>query len=98
MKIILTKEQYSDLEYAAENYEMNVTQDYSGRGMYGNICFGVSGDYIDMYGVFKFLRDTLDDENLADDIMESRREDSLGFGSIIYFESVEVEGADEEDD
>jgi hypothetical protein len=82
------------------------TQSYSGRGMYGKTCLGVSidrgglGDFIAR--VIEATQSQVGGENI-EEIAESFRRmstDSLGMGQIVYFPGVPYEGSesDEEDE
>jgi hypothetical protein len=94
-----------DLQQLAENAGLRV-QSYSGRGMLGKYCLGISGQsvhriYADLF--FAMAQNTgagdedrLDTEEIAEAMM-SARDDSLGRGIILYFPTVEFydDGEDE---
>lgn len=70
-----------------------VPRSYSGRGMYGQKCLGVVIDnafgkfFADLFGEAKYL-----DKNKFEVIQEafnSMKTDSMGLGTIVYFENVE---------
>lgn len=78
-----------------------VRVDYSGRGMYGDKCFGLMLDGLpDMLKVFAglgLINETLDGE-LDDDIQrlaEAVRTDNMGRDTIYYFPGFEFEAAGE---
>ena len=79
------------------------TRSYSGRGMYGRKCLGVSMDAEERplkiaADVFEYLLDDMGGMSEADkkDILRAFKgacTDSLGLGSILYFPRIEyVEG------
>lgn len=69
-----------------EEYNLELYEDYSGRGMYGTECIGVEGDTYDIQGATGALRK----------ILGNNRQDSMGLGSIIYWPSVSMESLKEE--
>lgn len=80
--------------------DIGATRSYSGRGMYGATCLGVSTD--DTIG--KFVADAIDQAELFDVdltalawVFRRMRSDSLGLGSILYFPGVAYVGDDSED-
>jgi hypothetical protein len=72
--------------------EATVHPDYSGRGMYGERCFGISGRYLTAIGVLEVLEDVFGvDSPKARDFMHRVQTDSLGLGTIFYFPGYSVE-------
>lgn len=67
--------------------EYNVRNDYSGRGMYGETCFGVSGaDEFTLGVIFhRLMGDT------AVELANRANTDTLGRGTIVYFPGVKLE-------
>jgi hypothetical protein len=62
--------------------------DYSGRGMYSDKCFGITGSQRD-YGAFLLsLAETNGD--LARDLNQVHRTDTLGSRTIFYFPGYQV--------
>ena len=76
------------------------TRSYSGRGMYGKECLGVS---IDRGGLGNFIADVLEnlDTDRVEEIAEAFRHlstDSLGLGMIAYFPGVPYNGSSSDDE
>lgn len=99
----MSREFYNHLIQAAEDgdFEIRFHDDYSGRFMYGNKCFGVSGDPQTIQYLFYLLHliskgATKAAENLVEeadwffDAMCSVCQDSLGIGMIYYFPEIIV--------
>jgi hypothetical protein len=76
-------------------------QSYSGRGMYGSTCLGVTLDASGKLGVMiSDLLDNLTEEQLDDlhQISNGFRRmawDSMGLGMIVYFPEVEYGGEED---
>lgn len=75
------------IQVLAERHHMDV-QSYSGRGMYGNTCLGIStdapvgdllADIILSVGTVTYTR-----ESFAEDFRRMQQ-DSMGMGTIYYF-------------
>lgn len=62
---------------AERNPDISLHTDYSGRGMFGDTCYGLSGDEHEIVRA-------MERENLPDGT-----KDQLGLGVIIYWPSVE---------
>lgn len=63
-------------------------QSYSGRGMYGKQCVGVSvprGELLRACMKIALALTEMDERELADTISDEAMSDSLGLGSILYF-------------
>lgn len=94
---------------------------YSGRGMYGRSCLGITVDRDSefenkpYYLVYRLIQvaiqeamdhaaaeeeaDAIADRMEAlDEVFKSARQDSMGLGYIIYFEDVEWQEPDDEDE
>lgn len=80
----------SELDSLAEMHDMTLRNDYSGRGMYGDKCFGIDYWSTSAWDVAKFLMAALGQDR-AFEIMESHHMDSMGMGYIHYFPGVTVE-------
>jgi hypothetical protein len=79
------KEKVAAIEKVADKVNGDVVKDYSGRGMYGKICYGIDCDNANYcleqagaYGLF------------------GAKVDSMGRGFIVYWE--EIEGTAEEEE
>lgn len=84
-------QQYSDLEKVqaiAERHELSLDADYSGRGMYGKRCVGVSGDWGQFY---QFILDLSWESPEDFGMEEAPRQESMGHGSIWYWPRVSKE-------
>lgn len=113
----LNKEQMVALKTAIEDCDYSPYYNYSGRGMYGNLCFGFSIDRFTSSSkaitsiIMSMLYNCGDGEEFEDvrDIIEvinngNIKEDSLGMGTIIYFQDMKYpkdwndDGEEEEDE
>ena len=80
-----------------DSYEANVEirADYSGRGMYGDSCFGVV-----VASVSEFVKFLLivaeDDQELAWELASHAKEDSMGYSTIYYFPGYQIASDDED--
>lgn len=91
IEMTLWTEVVSDME----GHGVDVRDDYSGRGMFGDRCIAVCGNLGDL---IRFIRTvvvnmvTEDDDpvDLLDDLAESARQDSMGTGTVYYFPGVTV--------
>lgn len=75
------------------------TRSYSGRGMYGKQCLGVSvsGGFGEFLSALVKGISSIESENMIDLIEEVSKveTDSLGMGTIVYFPKVDFEEEDE---
>lgn len=79
----------SELDSLAETYEMTLRNDYSGRGMYGEKCFGIDYWSTSSWEVAKYLMEALGVDRTYQ-IMEVHHMDSMGMDYIHYFPGVTV--------
>lgn len=102
-RITLTRSEFDSLR---DRYD-DVRSSYGGRGMYGKTCLGYVGSepHLFIFDLARLLAERdMDGPLYADDIryeIESLgfpSTDSMGFDTIYYFRSIEVEPGDEEDD
>lgn len=91
------------LSYTQENHDdIRLRENYSGRGMYGEDCYGVVGD-TDALDEFELalsiltVADDLDDEvngytvlNALIDVRDMRHADSMGMDRIYYYPRLTV--------
>jgi len=88
-----------DAIYEAELDEDSLYEGYSGRAMYGAKCFGL---IVDRPGeAAKFLvkiANALADDDLADELADAWRSDSMGLSTIVYFPGFEVANDEKEQD
>lgn len=109
-KILMTKDQFSDLQDALNDNDEYLRPDYSGRGMYGATCLGYTtddGPAKFQISLAKLLGPQLlhydegeeldiDDLEEAMDALGSPSSDSMGRRSIYYYRSIQVEGYEQE--
>ena len=99
MTIQLSTNEISDIEdvlWAVDDCA-DIRTDYSGRGMYGESCFGITFD--GGGNVFGFaLRLGKEHPELAEKFAKAGlpRQDSMGLGTIFYWERLSCEEDDEE--
>mgnify|MGYP003553650138 FL=1 len=95
----------TDIKTAIDNFDSSVTlhTDYSGRGMYGRKCFGVSGRGSSTTILMQLMSTLLSQaeltlvsfiEELAHYEINS---DNLGYDTLIYWPDVEWPDLDEEE-
>lgn len=69
-------------------YAEDVHLTYSGRGMYGETCYGFSGDVARIIG--DLLQDIADMPDLIrqfGEMLSVSRRDNMGLGTVLYFPS-----------
>ena len=67
-------------------YAEDVHLTYSGRGMYGETCYGFSGDVARIIGdVLQDIADMPDLIRQFGEMLSISRRDSMGLGTILYF-------------
>ena len=90
-----------------DDFGIRVHTNYSGRGMCGKECFGVSGDGSAIHSFYSAMHELSNCEDFSDEVCEfwdgnhSVCMDDLGLGIIIYFPGIQVAESDddcEEDD
>lgn len=94
---------------ALEEEGFKVRDDYSGRGMFGEQCFGYEPEY-DACNIFLWMLSQLFDEGedweFYDEVkalieagaFESECSDSMGLGTIIYYPHLQVEKLGDKDE
>lgn len=83
----------SALDAADMDVDETLHETYSGRGMYGDLCFGIAAAPNEINVFLVALGTIADNNDDADDmatdhvlhLAESARTDQLGTGSIVYF-------------
>lgn len=63
----------------AEDFDVTVHTDYSGRSMYGKTCFGLSGSFRDLWNVVQEA--AMETETM----IRSPNKDNLGYDEIWYW-------------
>jgi hypothetical protein len=109
-----TKSQLEDalLQYVHE--DSTIRNDYSGRAMFGDRCFGIVHDANDgliALAIVEACRQSVFDQNReadwfdgdyamerAEELIRTMRGDNMGRSSITYFPGWLLDGADEDDD
>lgn len=71
--------------YAGDSENVRFHNDYSGRGMYGKSCVGISGDAQECNAVFCTLI-----QELAEDLVQHTEEGNGGHALKLYKETVEA--------
>lgn len=77
----------------AENFDgVSLYPDYSGRGMYGKECFGLSGNAGAIDNFLFEVRDNCDKKQAKElrEMIKDKNQDQLGLGVIIYFPHFEI--------
>lgn len=97
-----TKPQLEDALEQVGIHDYDIRLDYSGRGMYGDSCFGIVTDDGSpaTLGIAFFLAaissqplnriDPLDEVEDVVHLADSARTDSMGLGQVIYFPGWEL--------
>lgn len=91
------------IEYCGE-HDVRVYRDYSGRGMYGETCFGLVGHVRQITKVLMALVGEAaangDDTVPLFEMVDRTRTDDMGRATIVYFPGYEIvgESALEEED
>ncbi len=98
-EIVLTEDAFDTLEFAvsAACPEGSLETDYSGRCMYGDECIAF---YVDDATDFAkiLVRVVAEDEDLANELADRIRTDSLGLGAVIYFPGIKAPESRTEDE
>lgn len=107
----LTKQQAQWIQEVCDQEEWSLRKDYSGRGMFGRKCIGITGRHINGFTVCAKIIRYASDETFTDaDPSElealielfaeaSVSEDSMGLSQIIYFSNIMWDDTlDEEED
>lgn len=95
----LTTEQFDIIETCFWDTDGEDIMSYSGRGMYGDQCLGLTFD--DFSSAFRFALEIGSHDGLAG-LLSSPSYDSMGRGIVIYFRNIavpsEVIAREEKDD
>lgn len=103
MRRKLTPEECQIIRNIAEDNECSIYEQYSGRGMYGDTCFGIDVDRHSNGNMGTMMMSIAEAFNDADIDIKARewklRTDSLGLGTIYYFPCLQwnEECAEDED-
>jgi hypothetical protein len=101
MKLTLTRDQLDNVMYKTEDFDPDVEfhPHYSGRGMFGKQCIGVTADSPATPAAFLYFLA----EELGHDYLELLQglgfgaRDSMGLSTIYYWSHVMVEDDEEEE-
>lgn len=92
----------SVIEEQGEDANIRIYEGYSGRGMYGKECIGVTGSLGDIVsalleGALKMAStmSRFEKRDLLDDVQNMQR-DSMGHDMIVYWPGIEFVGEQEE--
>lgn len=88
-KATITEAQYERFAALAKSYDCSARPDYSGRGMYGAECLGVSGSNSDLHAL---MFEVAQSSELADMLKAAPSADSMGLGTIHYWRHIQVDG------
>lgn len=81
---------------AVTNLEFKPSYDYSGRGMYGETCFGFVVEGSALAGYASFIQELADLQTNLEEIrtvlewVTDVRSDSLGLSTIVYFPNLQI--------
>jgi hypothetical protein len=101
-----TEDELAESLAAVEDYDTEVMTRYSGRGMYGERCFGVVTDHPATVGLaiahaiaLAWPRDSDPDGIIvrAAEIVRAAHHDSFGRQVIVYFPGWQLKGSDPDD-
>lgn len=84
----LTQDQFIEFQELADEIGGEVYENYSGRGMFGRKCLGITVDN-DCRSLFSLGREVEIRQVEFGDMMNNVVVDSLGRNYIIYFPSIE---------
>lgn len=85
MPATLTTDKIEIIRQADMATDAQIYYDYSGRGMYGEECFGLTCDNPGQYATFLLVMAQFGEQELAEQLAEATRTDSMGFQTIYYF-------------
>ena len=96
----MSKELFQEIKETADNHGWSV-RSYSGRAMYGKTCVGITCNSSTAKVVIAILQDLYHTENNslmeeAFSLLSNPREDSMGYGRIVYWPDMKWEDSFEE--
>ncbi len=94
MKRELDYGQYDKLRDIAEELDLDVRDDYSGRGMFGSGCVAVTGN-VDQVKLGMLLHKGFGKE--AEELFSNPSIDSMGRGQVVYWNGLTVETEEPDD-
>lgn len=84
----LTKTQLDDFNNLAWDISGEVYEDYSGRGMFGKSCMGITVENVEK-AIFLLGKWAAENETGFTSELERFQTDSMGRSSIIYFPKIQ---------
>lgn len=94
--MMLERDMVEEAMRAADIDKDSLYEGYSGRAIYGAKCFGITGSMED-YSKF-LVQLTQLDTDIAWDLAQNVRTDSMGYDSIFYFPGYQLDNGGEEDE
>ncbi len=91
----MAKLTFERLKTIIEAADVGTPRSYSGRGMYGKYCIGVSVD--DVSEALAAMTEFCDDTSEAASILRSYRSDSMGRRVIVYWPNIKWPENEKED-
>lgn len=90
----LSREQFEDMQGCG----FEVTDSYSGRGMMGRECFGLTGKTADLVRLTLWIADPENNEWYTNQLgwLENVRTDNMAYDMIFYWPSVTVKKSEED--
>lgn len=85
------------LEEIAQEVEGSVRADYSGRGMFGDSCVGITTAPHNLLKLGAVISRLVEDEELRDELISNSSTDSMGYDTIVYWGRVTCPDAEEEE-
>lgn len=82
----LTPDQFKDFETLVYDIDGEIYEDYSGRGMFGKSCLGITVENLEK-SLFKLGKESLNYDFYQE--LEWFRTDNMGRSYIIYFPKIQ---------
>lgn len=76
---------------AAAQLDLESLGEYSGRAMYGEVCFGIRVDQVGQAAAFLIALAIEVSESFAYELCDDWHQDNLGIGQIVYFPHFRLE-------
>lgn len=85
------------LEEIAREVAGRVRTDYSGRGMFGDTCVGITTAPHNLLELGATISRLVEDEELRKELINNSNTDSMGYDTIVYWGRVTCPDAEEEE-
>jgi hypothetical protein len=95
MEFTISKELLKEI---ASEVAGDVRTDYSGRGMFGDTCVGITTAPHRLLELGAVISRLVDDEVLREELTRNSNTDSMGYDTIIYWARVTCPAAEEDED